>query len=106
MADEVSDELAEETSESIYGGTVGPLDEVSFHEGKHRAETARKMAFLLVWIMAASVALHFVVMAILVACGNKDAAEVLGPIFNMWLPVISGLVSGAATYYFTRENQK
>lgn len=90
----------------IEGGHVEPFDELPFHKEKHRAETSRKMAFLLVWIMAGSVAVHFIATSIFAAYENSTAVEALGKIFNMWLPVISGLVSGAATYYFTRESQK
>lgn len=93
-------------SDLIDGGTIEALDELSFEEQKHRAETSRKMAFLLVWIMAISVGLHFVTTAVFSACGNSEAIEGLAKIFNMWLPVISGLVSSAATYYFTKENSK
>ncbi len=64
------------------------------------------MAFLLVWIMAGSVGIHFVTTAIFAALENERAVENLATIFTMWLPVISGLVSSAATYYFTKENQK
>ena len=64
------------------------------------------MAFLLVWIMAVSVAVHLTFTSIFAANENSTAVESLGKIFNMWLPVISGLVSGATTYYFTRESQK
>ena len=93
-------------SELIEGGTIEALDELSFHEQKHRAETARKMAFLLVWIMAGSVGVHFLTTAVFAARGNSDAMDGLAKIFNMWLPVISGLVSSAATYYFTKDNSQ
>jgi hypothetical protein len=90
----------------IDGGYVEALEDLPFQEARHRAETARKMAFLLVWIMAVSVAVDFVGVAVFAGFENTTAVESLGKIFNMWLPVISGLVSSAATYYFTRENQK
>jgi hypothetical protein len=93
-------------TEPIEGGYVAPFEELAFDEGQHRAETARKMAFLLVWIMAISVGIHFLTTAALAAAANKEAVESLATIFSMWLPVISGLVSSAATYYFTKENQK
>ena len=90
----------------IDGGYVEALEDLPFQQAKHRAETARKMAFLLVWIMAISVAVDFVGVGIFAAYNNTPGVEALGKIFNMWLPVISGLVSSAATYYFTKENQK
>lgn len=93
-------------SELIEGGTIEPLDELAFQEQKLRAETSRKMAFLLVWIMAISVGLHFVTTAVFAAYGNTEAIDGLAKIFNMWLPVISGLVSSAATYYLTKDNSR
>lgn len=96
----------DENGDVIDGGTVEPLEELTFQERRHRAVTARQMALLLVWIMAVSVAVHFITTALFAAYDNTAAVEALGKIFNMWLPVISGLVSGAATYYFTKENQK
>jgi hypothetical protein len=101
-------ERSETTSEleAIDGGLVQPIEDLPFAEQKHRAETARKMAFLLVWIMAGSVGVHFVGTAAFSAYDKTAAVEALGKIFNMWLPVISGLASGAATYYFAKENQR
>jgi len=89
--------------EPIEGGYVSELEDLPFHEARHRAETARRLALLLVWIMAISVGFHYVATAVLETWGNDDVAESLAKIFNMWLPVISGLVSAAGTYYFTRE---
>ena len=90
----------------IEGGLVEPLEDLPFAEQKHRAETARKMAFLLVWMLAVSAGIHFVGTGIFAAYDNTAGVEALGKIFNMWLPVISGLASGAATYYFAKENQR
>ena len=92
-------------ADAIEGGHVEALEDLPFQPAKHRAER-RKMAFLLVWVMATSVAVDFVGVGVFAACNNTPGVEALGKIFNMWLPVISGLVSSAATYYFTRENQK
>ena len=89
--------------EPIEGGYVGEFEDVPFHEARHRAETARRLALLLVWIMAVSVGLHYVATLALEAWGKAAAVESLSKIFNMWLPVISALVSAAGTYYFTRE---
>jgi hypothetical protein len=89
----------------IEGGEVGELKDVAFHEAKHRAETARSLATWLVGILGGSVALHYVLTAILAFTGHEDAIKNLNSIFNAWLPAISSLVSAAATYYFTREKQ-
>lgn len=89
--------------EPIEGGYVGELRELEFHETKHRADTARRLAYLLVLILALSIGLHYVATIVLILFGKADATENLSKIFNVWLPVISSLVSAAATYYFTRE---
>lgn len=105
---ETPTERSEITAEPdlIDGGLVQPIDDLPFAEQKHRAETARKMAFFLVWTLAVSVGVHFVTTGIFAAYDKKEAVEALGKIFNMWLPVISGLAGGAATYYFAKENQR
>jgi hypothetical protein len=87
----------------IEGGEVGELQDLTFHEAKHRAETARSLAKWLVFILGASVLLHYVVATILAFAGKDEAIKNLSSIFNAWLPAISSLVSAAATYYFTRE---
>jgi len=87
----------------IEAGEVGALREITFEEKKHRAETARSLAQLLVWILGGSVLLHYLMTVILVIAGKDEASKTLGTIFNAWLPAISSLVSAAATYYFTRE---
>lgn len=87
----------------IEAGEVGELRDLTFEEKKHRAETARSLAQLLVWILAGSIALHYVLTAFLIYGGKEEGAKNLNTIFNAWLPAISSLVSAAATYYFTRE---
>lgn len=87
----------------IEAGEVGELRDITFEEKKHRAETARSLAQLLVWILGGSVALHYVMTVVLVIAGKEEASKTLATIFNAWLPAISSLVSAAATYYFTRE---
>jgi hypothetical protein len=37
--------------------------------------------------------------------GKTDGIASLEKIFNILLPVLSGLVSGASTYYFTKEKR-
>lgn len=95
--------MQSESEQPIEGGYVGELTELEFHEAKHRAETARRLAFLLVWIMAITVGVHYIATGVLTSLGKGEATEGLAKIFNMWLPVISALVSAAGTYYFTRE---
>ena len=87
----------------IEAGEVGELRDIAFEEKNHRAETARSLALWLVWILAGSVALHYILTVVLVIAGKDEASKTLSTIFNAWLPAVSSLVSAAATYYFTRE---
>lgn len=97
-------ENSEAGEEIIDAGLVEEADEpLEFREAKHRADTARRLAYILVGTMAFSVALHYMATGILGALGKDSAVENLSKIFNAWLPVISSLVGSAATYYFTRE---
>jgi hypothetical protein len=92
-----------EEQEPFDAGEVGELQDVAFHEAKHRAETAKSLATWLVIILGGSLVLHYVATAILAFSGKEEAMKSLNSIFNAWLPAISSLVSAAATYYFTRE---
>ena len=90
------------TEEALEGGFVRPLDDY-FVEEKHRADTARRLAYSLVFILGGSVVVHYITVLILEIKGRPEAVEGLARIFNTWLPVIASLVSAAVTYYFTRE---
>jgi hypothetical protein len=48
---------------------------------------------------------HYVLVCILAFSGKEEAIKNLSAIFNAWLPVISSLLSAAATYYFTKEKR-
>lgn len=91
-------------SQPIEGGLVTKADEnLSFHKEKHQADTARKLAYWLVAVLGASIAIHYGTVLVLELNGYHSAVESLEKIYNSWLPVVSGLVGGAATYYFTKS---
>jgi len=92
-----------EEDEIIEGGTVEELKEVHFEPQKHKAETARKLAFLFASMLGVSAIIHYFATWFVMEWGSIETADKLARIFNMWLPVISGFVGGAATYYFTKE---
>ena len=104
MSVESKDE-AKPDDQPIEAGEVGELHDLSFHEARHRAETAKSLATWLVIILGASLALHYVLTAILAFGGKEEAIKNLNSIFNAWLPAVSSLVSAAATYYFTRDKR-
>ena len=88
--------------EAIEGGDIDELEEVSW-ETWHRAETAKSLALWLVAVLGGGLLLHYIFVLFLAFGGKEAALETLGSAFNAWLPVISSLLSAAATYYFTKE---
>lgn len=89
--------------EEIEAGAVEEIKDVSFRPEEHRAQTSRWLAFVILGLLAVSVAAHYTVVALLLMNGQADAAAALGRIFEVWLPIISGLTSAAVTYYFTKD---
>jgi hypothetical protein len=86
------------------GGDVAPLQDYPISE-QHRANTARHLAYALVAILALSVLSQYVSTMILIFSGKTDAIPNLDKTFNILMPILSGLVGGATTYYFTRERR-
>ena len=87
----------------IEGGDIADIGDLPFESRRHREKTAKLMALILVCILGGSGLLHYVTVAVLVYHGKTDVADKLGTFFNAWLPVVSGLVGSATTYYFTKE---
>jgi len=87
----------------IEGGTVQPLENVEVRSRRVRETTARTLALSLVAILALSGLMHYVGVFVLVLADKTAAVEELNRFFHAWLPVISGLVGSAVTYYFTKE---
>ena len=93
--------------DEVEGGAISDLEEtpVKIDPLKQaRALTTRRLAYLLVIMMALSVVGHYIAVIILVMRGNQAAVGLLSDIFTTWLPVISGLAGSAVTYYFTRTD--
>ena len=88
----------------IEGGEIsGEFDAYDNPIERHKATTARRIAYLLIGILGGSFVIHYVLITML-AFSNKTAAmEVVERTFNTWLPVISGLSAASVTYFFTRE---
>jgi hypothetical protein len=97
--------IGEGEGDVIEGGEVTDADTLVETDLKQaQALTTRRLAYLLVILMAASVVGHYIAVVILVLGGNQEAVSMLSDVFTTWLPVISGLAGSAVTYYFTREN--
>ncbi len=87
----------------IEGGSVEEITELSFEESRHRAVTARRLAYVLVAILGGTIVIQYSLTAVLVIIGKDAGVSALDRLFNALLPVLSGLVGGAVTYYFTKE---
>lgn len=97
-------EQTPESPELIEGGDVQQLEEYPIAE-RHRAETARYLAYSLVGILAVTVVLQYGLTVFLIWNGKTDGIASLDKLFNNLLPVLSGLVGGAVTYYFTKDRR-
>lgn len=56
----------------------------------------------LLWLLSGALVLH-AVLTFWASYGAADAAKNIAAVFNIWVPVISGLVSSAITWFFTRQ---
>jgi nitrate reductase NapE component len=89
--------------EIIEGGNVEPFSDPRFEERKHRAATARVLAYCLLGLLAATIAIQYGFTLWLILSGKQSDVAALDKLFNALLPILSGLVGGAVTYYFTKE---
>lgn len=103
MAEPPRETQGDRVEEPIEGGVVEELSEYRFQPEKHKAETARFIAYFLIFSLVGSWVLHYVTSAWLMCAGHCDIAINLTEDFRNWLPVISASAGGAVTYYFTRE---
>src|SRR5881296_2115599 len=92
------------TAEVLEGGEVEPLQDYPVAE-RHRADTARYLAYALVGTLALSIVLQYALTVVLIYTGKTDGIANLDKTFNVLMPILSGLVGGATTYYFTRERK-
>jgi len=90
--------------EVVEGGDVDPLQDYSVAE-RHRADTARYLAYALVGTLALSVVLQYALTLVLIYTGKTEGIANLDRTFNVLMPILSGLVGGATTYYFTRDKR-
>lgn len=73
-------------------------------EVKHRADTARNLAYGLISILGGSFVIQALGMFMAASLGLEKIAESMTTLYTAWLPAITGLVSSAVTYYFTKES--
>jgi hypothetical protein len=63
------------------------------------------IAKILIWMMALGLVGHYVAVIAFEWNGKSESVKSLQTILNAWLPVVSGLVGAAVTYYFTRDRR-
>jgi len=102
MPDAAEQPLVSPDARPLEGGDVRPLEDYPVAE-RHRAETARYLAYALVGILAMSIVLQYGLTIWAVFSGKPEGVASLDKIFSVLLPALAGLVGGASTYYFTRE---
>lgn len=101
--DESETELSSDEN-LIQGGEISGLDqEAAWRPERHHAVTASWLAYLLLGILVASFVVHYFAVILLSLYEKQEAVKALSSLFGTWLPVMSGFVGGAVTYYFTRE---
>jgi len=61
------------------------------------------IARILIGMMAIGLVFHYAAVITFEWSGKHDSVKSLETILNAWLPILSGLVGAAVTYYFTRE---
>jgi len=94
------------TEQLIEGGEITDVDndEIKIDPlKKQKAETTKRLAILLVVILALSFGIHYAMISWLIIKGTTSSIDTLEKTFATWLPVISGLASSAVTYYFSKE---
>lgn len=69
--------------------------------GVEKERYAGNLALWLILTLVATLLVHYT--AILVLISLAKPTEALDQIFHAWLPVLSGFVGSAVTYYFTRD---
>ncbi len=75
-----------------------------FSNEEHRAKATKLLALLLFWALCTMFAAHFV--AVLYLAHNKpNSVEEVTRVFSTWVPIFSGLLASAATFYFTQERR-
>jgi hypothetical protein len=71
----------------------------------HRDKTARALALASFLVLCVVFGVHYASIFYLAMKNRPDAIEHVNRIFSTWIPIFSGLVGSAATFYFTRDRR-
>ena len=100
----MNDPIDPEAEKPIDGGEViDAVPQAVEAKPSHRERTASIFAMTLLGIFGGTFVLHYVALLIVICLGKDSGVEVINRQFGAWLPVLSGLVGSAATYYLTRN---
>jgi len=78
-------------------------EQIFIAERDERLDPLRaRITIILAVLMALALLLH-TGLTFWASYGTPDAAKNIAAVFNIWVPVISGLVSSAVTWFFTRQ---
>jgi hypothetical protein len=101
--------MSEETQPAFRGGSIVKAKTQSLPERQiFTAERDERLDPFRVRITGLLIGLVFVAMLLhagltfWVSYGTPDAPKNISAVFNIWVPVISGLASSAVTWFFTR----
>ncbi|MGA3370744.1 MAG: hypothetical protein ABSC48_03175 [Terracidiphilus sp.] len=96
--------------ESLEAGDQDAIQEVDsprasrgpvFSAEEHRAKATKLLALLLFGALSVAFVAH-VASILWLAHDKPNSVEEVTRVFNIWIPVFSGLFGSAATFYFTQ----
>ena len=100
--------MSESTNTRPQAGSLPDLGKVSWKDSDHnsreyRDKATRSLAGWFVLVFVAVIAAQYALVTWFTFAHNDDGLVHVEKVFSAVLPVVSGLVGAAATYYFTRE---
>jgi hypothetical protein len=72
---------------------------------ERESKTARTIAITLLWMLGVTFVANLVTMIVLTIYNRTDAAPQFERMFAVWMPLLSGLVGSAITFYLTKERK-
>jgi hypothetical protein len=72
---------------------------------RRESQTARHVTITLLVMLGGTVVLQFATLIVLTITNRLDAASHFDQMFAVWIPLLSGLVGSAVTFYLTREKK-
>ena len=97
-------------SESVAGDAIpvvyDPHEHVRVPPAQDPSAQRAIIARILITMMAVGLLIHYGAVITFEWIGKHESIKSLETILNSWLPILSGLVGAAVTYYFTHEDRK